>query len=219
MGFFVIIYIILGDAQICEAVVSGRNVRQVLCLCPPAEPGAVLLEILGGGRGIGQPHQAPVSAARVNRVLGKWLKASGRRYSSGSPRSGGVRSDGPQAISAAKLGAITSSIATPCRIQVAVDHANTLVTVADRCAYPFLPLPHRPSPKSQRVGYSTLFRSTTSEREVFRGCSHLLIFRPPSLLPPRSSPPLGHPYRMLRAAVAFTSEHSAVCYLPAHRIC
>ena len=25
--------------------------------------------------------------------------------------------------------------------------------------------------------------------------------------------------RMLRAAVAFTSEHSAVCYLPAHRIC
>ena len=34
------------------------------------------------------------------------------------------------------------------------------------CAYPFLPLPHRPSPKSQRVGCSTLFRSTTSEREV-----------------------------------------------------
>ena len=32
------------------------------------------------------------------------------------------------------------------------------------CAYPFLPLPHRPSPKSQRVGCSTSFRSTTSER-------------------------------------------------------
>ena len=29
--------------------------------------------------------------------------------------------------------------------------------------------------------------STTSEREVFRGCSHLMIFRPPSLPPPRRS--------------------------------
>jgi len=61
------------------------------------------------------------------------------------------------------------------------------------CAYPFLPLSHRPSPKSHRVGSSTAIRSTTSEREVFRGCSHLFIFRPPSLLPPRSSPPLGIP--------------------------
>jgi len=56
--------------------------------------------------------------------------------------------------------------------------------------------------------------------EVFRGCSHSIIFRPPSLLPPRSFPPLsiryvacsGRPWR-------FTSEHSAVCRLPAHRIC
>jgi hypothetical protein len=33
-------------------------------------------------------------------------------------------------------------------------------------------------------------------------------------------PTAEHPiYRMFRAAVAFTSEHSAVCYLPAHRIC
>jgi hypothetical protein len=30
-------------------------------------------------------------------------------------------------------------------------------------------------------------------------------------------PTAEHP-KMLRAAVAFTSEHSAVCYLPAHRI-
>ena len=58
------------------------------------------------------------------------------------------------------------------------------------CAYPFLPLSHRPSPKSHRVGSSTAIRTTTSEREVFRGCSHLMIFRPPSLLPPRSFPPL-----------------------------
>ena len=58
------------------------------------------------------------------------------------------------------------------------------------CAYPFLPLSHRPSPKSYWVGSSTAIRSTTSEREVFRGCSHLIIFRPPSLLPPRSFPPL-----------------------------
>src|SRR5436190_21632701 len=86
------------------------------------------------------------------------------------------------------------------------------------CAYPFLPLSHRPSPKSHWVGSSTAIRSTTSEREVFRGCSHLMIFRPPSLLPPRSFPPLASTADA-RAAVAFTSEHSAVCYLPAHRIC
>jgi hypothetical protein len=34
------------------------------------------------------------------------------------------------------------------------------------CAYPFLPLSHRPSPNSQRVGCSTRIRSTTSERGV-----------------------------------------------------
>ena len=32
-------------------------------------------------------------------------------------------------------------------------------------------------------------------------------------------PTAGHPHRMFRAAVAFTSEHSAVYYFPAHRIC
>ena len=37
---------------------------------------------------------------------------------------------------------------------------------------------------------TTIFRSTTSEREVLRGCSHSIMFRPPSLLPPRSFPPL-----------------------------
>jgi hypothetical protein len=52
----------------------------------------------------------------------------------------------------------------------------------------------------------------------FRGCSHSIIFRPPSLLPPRSFPPLASTAGA-RAAVAFTSKHSAVCYLPAHRIC
>ena len=30
-----------------------------------------------------------------------------------------------------------------------------------------------------------------SERGAFRGCSHSIMFRPPSLLPPRSFPPLG----------------------------
>src|SRR5215472_3635290 len=35
-----------------------------------------------------------------------------------------------------------------------------------RCSYPFLPLSHRPSPNSQRVGLTTTLRSTTSERGV-----------------------------------------------------
>src|SRR5262245_9343425 len=34
------------------------------------------------------------------------------------------------------------------------------------CIYPFLPLSHRPSPKSKRVGLTTKLRSTTSERVV-----------------------------------------------------
>src|SRR5215468_7100396 len=87
-----------------------------------------------------------------------------------------------------------------------------------RCAYPFLPLSHRPSPNSHWVGCSTRVRSTTSERGVLRGCSHSIIFRPPSLLPPRSFPPLAS-NTGARAAVAFTSEQNAVRCLPAHRIC
>ena len=81
------------------------------------------------------------------------------------------------------------------------------------CAYPFLPLSHRPSPKSHRVGSSTAIRSTTSEREVFRGCSHLMIFRPPSLLPPRSFPPLGirtrcsgRPWRLRPSTARFVTS-------------
>src|SRR5215471_581351 len=35
------------------------------------------------------------------------------------------------------------------------------------CAYPFLPLSHRPSPYDQWVGSTTTFRSTTSERVSF----------------------------------------------------
>src|SRR4249920_2022185 len=57
------------------------------------------------------------------------------------------------------------------------------------CACSFLPLSRRPSPNSRWVGCTTIIRSTTSERGVFRGCSHSLIFEPPSLLPPRSFPP------------------------------
>ena len=81
------------------------------------------------------------------------------------------------------------------------------------CAYPFLPLSHRPSPKPHRVGSSTAIRSTTSEREVFRGCSHLMIFRPPSLLPPRSFPPLGirtgcsgRPWRLRPSTARFVTS-------------
>jgi metal-dependent amidase/aminoacylase/carboxypeptidase family protein len=44
------------------------------------------------------------------------------------------------------------------------------------------------------------------------------VARPPSLLPPRSFPPLVSTLDA-GAAVAFTSEQNAVRYLPAHRIC
>jgi hypothetical protein len=45
-----------------------------------------------------------------------------------------------------------------------------------------------------------------------------MIFKPPSLLLPRSFPPLASTLDA-GAAVAFTSEQNAVRYLPAHRIC
>src|SRR5580704_2820512 len=87
------------------------------------------------------------------------------------------------------------------------------------CAYPFLPLPHRPSPKSQRVGCSTLFRSTTSEREVISRLQSFVDLQASEFAATQVVPTAEHPHWMFRAAVAFTSEHSAVCYLPAHRIC
>jgi hypothetical protein len=73
-------------------------------------------------------------------------------------------------------------------------------------------------PQSDGVGCSTKLRSTTSERPCFRSGSHSIMLRPPSLLPPRSFPPLASTLTA-RAAAAFTSEQNAVRYLPAHRIC
>src|SRR6516162_11383273 len=87
------------------------------------------------------------------------------------------------------------------------------------CAYPFLPLPHRPSPKSQRVGCSTSFRSTTSERGGISRLQSFVNLQASEFAATQVVPTAENPYRMFRAAVAFTSEHSAGCYLPAHRIC
>jgi hypothetical protein len=53
---------------------------------------------------------------------------------------------------------------------------------------------------------------------ILRGCSHSIIFRPPSLLATQVVPTAGI-LTDARAAVAFTSEQNAVRYLPAHRIC
>jgi hypothetical protein len=58
----------------------------------------------------------------------------------------------------------------------------------------------------------------TENGGAFRSGSHSIIFKPPSLLPPRSFPPLASTLDA-RAAVAFTSEQNAARYLPAHRIC
>jgi hypothetical protein len=73
-------------------------------------------------------------------------------------------------------------------------------------------------PQSDGVGCSTKLRSTTSERRCFRSGSHSIMFKPPSLLPLRSFPPLASTLDA-GAAVAFTSEQNAVRCLPAHRIC
>src|SRR5262249_14202288 len=86
------------------------------------------------------------------------------------------------------------------------------------CTYPFLPLSHRPSPSPTGSAIPPESVQRLQNGGAFRSGSHSIIFRPPSLLPPRSFPPLA--YRLAAgAAVAFTSEQNAVRYLPAHRIC
>ena len=88
------------------------------------------------------------------------------------------------------------------------------------CAYPFLPLSHRPSPKVHWVGCTTIFRSTTSERGGITRLQSFDNLQASKFAATQVVPTAEHLInRMLRAAVAFTSEHSAVCYLPAHRIC
>src|ERR1700737_3003866 len=59
------------------------------------------------------------------------------------------------------------------------------------CSPLFLPRCHRPSPSKEWVGFPRFVpRITTSRRSVFRGCRYSLMFRPPSLLSPRSFLPL-----------------------------
>ena len=86
-----------------------------------------------------------------------------------------------------------------------------------RCIYPFLPLSRRPSPKVQWVGSTTTSAQRLQSGWVFHGCSHSIIFRPPSLLATQVVPTAGT-HSDDRAAVAFTSEQNAVRCLPAHRM-
>ena len=82
------------------------------------------------------------------------------------------------------------------------------------CTYPFLPRGQRPSPRREWLGTQHYVRTATSVREIFRGYSHLLMFRPPGLLATQVAPtvvcqlPPTH-----QAAVAFTFTHISVCYL------
>ena len=87
-----------------------------------------------------------------------------------------------------------------------------------RCTYPLLPRRHRPSPAWEWLGNTQTVRTATSVRGSFSGLQTVLhvqasgFARHPGRSYRRASSRLG-------AAVAFTSEHMAVCYLPALRIC
>jgi hypothetical protein len=52
----------------------------------------------------------------------------------------------------------------------------------------------------------------------FRGCSHSVMFRPPSLLATQVAP-TDMTINCHMAAVTFTSEHRKACYLTSRRIC
>jgi hypothetical protein len=60
-----------------------------------------------------------------------------------------------------------------------------------RSLHLFLPRRHRPSPQEKWVGFPQLSRlKRLRARGDFRGCRYFVMFRPPSLLAPRSSLPL-----------------------------
>ena len=85
------------------------------------------------------------------------------------------------------------------------------------CTDSFLPRRHRPSPTSERLG-TQQYPYCNFVRRLFRGCSHSLMFRPPDLLATQVAPTADR-LPVLRAAVAFTSTHISVRYLPEQWIC
>ena len=85
---------------------------------------------------------------------------------------------------------------------------HSLVSSHETSAFPTLGPGRRP----------TTFRTATSVRAQFRGCSHSLMFRPPSLLATLVAPTAGC-FGSPGAAVACTSEQNTSRYLPVHRIC
>lgn len=91
---------------------------------------------------------------------------------------------------------------------------------------PVLPLVLTPVPSQGTSAFAawgaarqqTTTRTATSVRRAFRGCRQSIIFKPLGLLAiPVAPTAVGLSIHW--AAMAFTSEHIAVCYLPAHRIC
>jgi hypothetical protein len=67
-------------------------------------------------------------------------------------------------------------------------------------------------PKTSWVGFTTSSAQRLLSGMTLRGCSHSLIFRPPSLLPPRSFPPLasfrmsGRPWRLHPSSARFVAS-------------
>lgn len=82
------------------------------------------------------------------------------------------------------------------------------------CTYPFLPRGQRPSPRREWLGTQHYVRTATSVREISRGYSHLLMFRPPGLLATQVAPAVVCQLSPThQAAVAFTFTPISVCYL------
>jgi len=69
---------------------------------------------------------------------------------------------------------------------------------ATGCTYPLLPLPHRPSPKSHGSASHNAPFNDFRTAGCFRGCSHSIIFRPPSLLATQVVPTVEHRFRCPR---------------------
>jgi hypothetical protein len=69
---------------------------------------------------------------------------------------------------------------------------------ATGCTYPLLPLPHRPSPKSHGSASHNAPFNDFRTAGCFRGCSHSIIFRPPSLLATQVVPTVKHRFRCPR---------------------
>lgn len=87
-----------------------------------------------------------------------------------------------------------------------------------QCFQPFLPVEHWPSPTIHWVGAKHQSLQQLPKGDDFGAAVFVKAFQPPGLLAILTVPTLYY-FKVIQAAMAFTSGHTMVSYLPIFRIC